>query len=439
MLLWAIRGKIEKLTECLSRGRITAGQRLRLGPQTLRFAQVPQTGRADSQARVDAFRPASYYSHPQNQERTTVPKSIRITLAAFGGLSVAAGLVALAITLTLTGAPAFYQAAVERDAAVLEEDSDQCLQQAAALASNLQSPGEWQAIFSADQINGWLAVDLCGNYGEALPPEITNPRIDFHSGAATLACTYRHAGHETVMSIAFDLYLSEPNVVAPVCVASAPGCFPCRWPTCCGRSRKRGTVSGCWCSGGRSPAIRWRSFISRTAPTTIANCSSKRSNCAKAKSMSPAARCRPRRPNWLAASGTRLSTLIRPTTRRTPKSPPTKTTMPNRPTKKTAPASPATTTSAARHGHRRPGSRCQTRQSAAQRGSSRVGGEEEPPALIAPRFRTSEPPGRAAGCPPVARRFLPPRSAANETAANGNGRRRTARPFLARPTAAPRT
>ncbi|HEY1785343.1 MAG TPA: hypothetical protein VGG30_07320 [Pirellulales bacterium] len=143
-----------------------------------------------------------------------MPKSIRITLATFGGLTVAAGLVALAIFLTLTGAPAFYQAAVERDPALCEQDNDRCLQQAAALASDLQSPGEWEAIFSADQINGWLAIDLARNYGKSLPPQIMNPRIDFHNGAATLACTYRHAGHETVMSIAFDLYLSEPNVVA---------------------------------------------------------------------------------------------------------------------------------------------------------------------------------------------------------------------------------
>jgi hypothetical protein len=143
-----------------------------------------------------------------------VPKSIRITLAVFGGLSVAAGLIALAIFLTLSGSPAFYQAAVERDPALAQEDNDRCLQQAAALASKLQSTGDWEAIFSADQINGWLAVDLARNFGDSLPPQITNPRIDFQSGAATLACTYRHAGHETVMSIAFDLYLSEPNVVA---------------------------------------------------------------------------------------------------------------------------------------------------------------------------------------------------------------------------------
>ncbi|HEX4146637.1 MAG TPA: hypothetical protein VHY91_24255 [Pirellulales bacterium] len=143
-----------------------------------------------------------------------MPKSIRITLALFGGLTAAAALVALAIFLTLTGAPSFYQAAVERDPALAEQDNDRCLQQAAALASKLQSPCEWQAIFSVDQINGWLAVDLARNYGKSLPPQIINPRIDFHSGAATLACTYRSAGHETVMSIAFDLYLSEPNVVA---------------------------------------------------------------------------------------------------------------------------------------------------------------------------------------------------------------------------------
>ncbi|HTU27420.1 MAG TPA: hypothetical protein VMF30_18565, partial [Pirellulales bacterium] len=143
-----------------------------------------------------------------------MPKPIRLTLAVFGGLTVATALVALAIFLTLSGAPSFYQQAVDRDLVACEEDSNQCLRQAAALASHLQAPGEWQAIFSADQINGWLAVDLARNYGEALPAQITNPRVHFESGAATLACTYRQAGHETVLSIAFDLYLSEPNVIA---------------------------------------------------------------------------------------------------------------------------------------------------------------------------------------------------------------------------------
>ena len=166
-------------------------------------------------ARVDAFRRPIYYSHPQNSGTQGCAK-IDPHYARHVRRPDRRGRHSLRWRsfLTLTGAPAFYQAAVDRDPALLEVDNDKCLQQAAALASDLQSPGPWEAIFSADQINGWLAVDLARNYGESLPPQIQNPRIDFHSGAATLACTYRSAGHETVMSIAFDLYLSQPNVVA---------------------------------------------------------------------------------------------------------------------------------------------------------------------------------------------------------------------------------
>jgi hypothetical protein len=185
-------------------------------------------------ARVDEFTGAFYYLDPQQRayvietkadgNRTSknlrlrqehaVPKSIRLTLLGFAGLTVGTGLIALAIYLSMAGGPAFYQAAVERDPTESRRDSDECLQQAAALASNLQSPGDWQAIFTADQINGWLAVDLAQNYGQALPPEISDPRVELHSQGATLACTYHLSDHETVMSIGFDLYLSEPNVVA---------------------------------------------------------------------------------------------------------------------------------------------------------------------------------------------------------------------------------
>ena len=315
-----------------------------------------------------------------------MPKSIRITLAAFCGLTVAAGLLALAIYLTLTGAPAFYQAAVERDPAVLEEDSDQCLQQAAALASKLQSPGEWQAIFSADQINGWLAVDLARNYGQSLPPEITNPRIDFHSGAATLACTYRNAGHETVMSIAFDLYLSEPNVMAlrlrrvrAGLLAGAAGRRAARHRAGWKWFRSLGAVaSDLRRSGGAGSPLAQRRRRRRQLQLEAIEL--------REGEIYIAGRTMPRcRPNWLAASGP--PRLIVSTTG-TPKSRLMKISTPSRPMKKIPPPGRArpTTIPPRRHCRRRSGSRRQTSQPAAQRGSSRVGGEEEPPALIALRL-----------------------------------------------------
>jgi len=143
-----------------------------------------------------------------------VTKRLRIPLFALAALLVMAGVVALVAYRSLRQVPAFYAAAIEQDESVQAEANDECLRQAAALASDVQRPGYWRAVFSTEQINGWLAVDLVRNYPGALPEELENPRVDIHQGMTTLAFGYKQAEVTTVVSIWFDLYLSSPNVVA---------------------------------------------------------------------------------------------------------------------------------------------------------------------------------------------------------------------------------
>jgi hypothetical protein len=141
-------------------------------------------------------------------------RRIQIALVVLTGLLGIIGVVALYISQSMRRVPPFYQTALQVDSESQGEASDECLRQAASLASDVQRPGRWQAIFSAEQINGWLAVDLAKNYPNALPTEIENPRVDIQSALATLACGYKQGEQTTVVSISFDLYLSSPSVAA---------------------------------------------------------------------------------------------------------------------------------------------------------------------------------------------------------------------------------
>jgi hypothetical protein len=88
------------------------------------------------------------------------------------------------------------------------------LQRAAALRSDIEKEGRWHAIFTAEQINGWLAVDLPENFPDALPESFRDPRVEIRPDRMTLACRLKQSGTTTVVTLTVEPYLPEPNLLA---------------------------------------------------------------------------------------------------------------------------------------------------------------------------------------------------------------------------------
>ena len=88
--------------------------------------------------------------------------SRRIRLLSFVaiGLIVLVALVLLGVYLAVRHEPASYREAMEVKPAVLEKASDRMLQTIGALQSAATRRGPWTAVITAEEINGWLAVDL---------------------------------------------------------------------------------------------------------------------------------------------------------------------------------------------------------------------------------------------------------------------------------------
>ena len=149
----------------------------------------------------------------------------RLFWVIIGGVAVLAALVLLGVYLAVRHEPACYREAMEVKPAVLEKASDQMLQTIGALQSAATRRGPWTAVITAEEINGWLAVDLAKNHPNTLPPSVHDPRVVIDPNEITLACRY-DGGVTTVLSLTLQPYLPEPNVVALRIVRGRAGMLP---------------------------------------------------------------------------------------------------------------------------------------------------------------------------------------------------------------------
>lgn len=139
---------------------------------------------------------------------------LRIAAVLTGSLAVAAALLLGWLVLAARHVPAFYREALRLEDVRLQEQSDRLVENAAALASNVRQQGRWHALFTAEQINGWLAFDVASNFPELLPPGIADPRVAIESNRVLVACRYLDGPLETVLSLDGEIYMQEPNVIS---------------------------------------------------------------------------------------------------------------------------------------------------------------------------------------------------------------------------------
>lgn len=111
--------------------------------------------------------------------------------------------------------PEFYrQATASPDPVKQKAGSEQMLRRATALASDVKKEGAWKALFTEEQINGWLAVDLVKNHAGSLPPTIREPRVSIEPGQLTVACRYQHGRWQTVLWLTVEASVAGQDAIA---------------------------------------------------------------------------------------------------------------------------------------------------------------------------------------------------------------------------------
>jgi hypothetical protein len=153
-------------------------------------------------------------------------RRLHLILLIVGGLAALIVVLLLGLYLAARHEPAFYREAMEIEPAVLQRGSDRMLQKATALASAVKKQGRWESLFTAEQINGWLAVDLVKNYPNALPPGLRDPRVALDPKQVTIACRYQQGGADSILSLTVEPSVPEPNVIALRIVKARAGLLP---------------------------------------------------------------------------------------------------------------------------------------------------------------------------------------------------------------------
>jgi uncharacterized protein YpmS len=139
---------------------------------------------------------------------------LRIAAKFVGGLLLLIAVGVGVLFWAVTREPEFYRVATAVDPIAQQQASHEMLQQAAALKNESRREGRWQAVFTAEQINGWLAVDLVENHPDALPETLRDPRVAIEPGRMMLACRFQQGRAGSVLALAVEPYLPEPNVLA---------------------------------------------------------------------------------------------------------------------------------------------------------------------------------------------------------------------------------
>jgi hypothetical protein len=121
----------------------------------------------------------------------------------------------------------FYEAALQIEPEVLERGSRELESRATALLSDARRAGEWHAIFTAEQINGWLALQLDEfRQDEPLSDRIRDPRVAISPELLTLGFRTSSGGVETVVSVDAGVSLTDEHAVAIQLMSVRAGALP---------------------------------------------------------------------------------------------------------------------------------------------------------------------------------------------------------------------
>src|ERR1700733_12930742 len=73
--------------------------------------------------------------------------------------------------------------------------------QSLQLRNNICNEPSWEAVFTDQEVNAWLAEDLVTHFADQLPPEVYEPRVLFELDRITLAFLLKQAGVQSVITV----------------------------------------------------------------------------------------------------------------------------------------------------------------------------------------------------------------------------------------------
>ncbi len=128
--------------------------------------------------------------------------------------------------------PRFYAVAVAVPSPQQKAAGQELARNVLALHNEVADSQQWSAVFTDQQINGWLAVDLPEKFPHLLPRQWHDPRVALLPDQIHVACRYQDGRLDTVVSLILEVRLAkEPNTLAVRIRGARAGAvpLPLRW------------------------------------------------------------------------------------------------------------------------------------------------------------------------------------------------------------------
>jgi hypothetical protein len=117
------------------------------------------------------------------------------------------------IWFCLTYQPSYYRDMVHLTREQRAGQAKKFVAQSLQLRNDICNEPNWEAVFSDQEVNAWLAEDLVTHFLDQLPPEVNEPRLLFELDRVILAFQLRQRGVESVITVVARPRVPEGNTV----------------------------------------------------------------------------------------------------------------------------------------------------------------------------------------------------------------------------------
>lgn len=129
--------------------------------------------------------------------------------------------------VTLTYQPRFYRratAGLPREQ--LQAEAKRFAAQTLQLRNDICNEPTWQAEFTDQEVNAWLARDLVAHFADQLPPQVHDPRVAFEPDRVVLAFGLDRGPIRAIVSVVARVRVPEENLVALTVEKIRAGALP---------------------------------------------------------------------------------------------------------------------------------------------------------------------------------------------------------------------
>ena len=113
----------------------------------------------------------------------------------------------------LTYQPSYYRDIVLQSHEQRQGKARKFVAQSLQLRNDICNEPTWEAVFSDQEVNAWLAEDLVSHFADQLPSEVNEPRLLFEVDRIILAFQLRQRGMSSVITVIARPRVPEGNTV----------------------------------------------------------------------------------------------------------------------------------------------------------------------------------------------------------------------------------